>query len=277
MGAPENDPRFSPGSLARNVMAEQQAQRQPREVKNEELKEDVLTELPKKTKNYNEEMARPSASQLRKPSFSTARNIGISNHTGLHIILPSSAARATAAGSLTELNRCIVDMSIPTATGAPFPGLVLKNISKSLIVAGRVNGPVHITGVSDSILVVVSRQVRIHECSNVDIYLHCNSHPIIEDCTGMRFAPLPAAYVRLSCNPSLICWLTRFQVTEADRDDENQWNQVDDFKWLKADHSPNWSTLSESETLGDEIWEKVVPGQPGASVEETLQKVGIPR
>lgn len=66
-------------------------------------------------------------------------------------------------------------------------------------------------------------------------------------------------------------------MTEADRDDENQWDQVDDFKWLKADHSPNWSTLSESETLGNEIWEKVVPGQPGASVEETLQKVGIPR
>ena len=176
-------------------MSEHQVPKAPRESKNEDLKEDVLGELPK-IKNYNAEMARPSASQLRKPSFSAAKHIGISNHNGLHIILPSSAARATASGNLTDLSRCIVDMSIPTATGAPFPGLVLKNISNSLIVAGRVDGPVHITGVSDSILVVVARQVRIHECSNVDIYLHCNSHPIIEDCTGMRFAPLPAAYVR---------------------------------------------------------------------------------
>lgn len=192
MGAPENDPRLNPGSLARkNTMP-------TAEIVPEAPKEDTLSELPSKTKNYNEEMARPSNSPLRKPSFSAAKTIGISNHSDLHIILPSSAARATASGSLTELNGCIVDMSIPTAHGAPFPGLAIKNISKSLVVAGRVNGPVHITGVSDSILVIISRQVRIHECSNVDIYLHCGSHPIIEDCSGMRFAPLPAAYVSVA-------------------------------------------------------------------------------
>ncbi|KPM44303.1 hypothetical protein AK830_g2279 [Neonectria ditissima] len=254
MGAPENDPRLNPGSLARkNTMPTTDS------VPDEAPKEDTLSDLPSKLKNYNEEMARPSNSPLRKPSFSAARNIGISNHSGLHIILPSSAARATSSGSLTDLNACIVDMSIPTATGAPFPGLAIKNIANSLIVAGRVDGPVHITGVKDSILVIVSRQVRIHECSNVDIYLHCNSHPIIEDCSGMRFAPLPAAYE-----------------TEADKASDNQWDQVDDFKWLKTDHSPNWATLPEDERLIDELWRKVVPGQPGVSVEETLKKLGIP-
>ncbi|CAM1504040.1 Fc.00g016310.m01.CDS01 [Cosmosporella sp. VM-42] len=257
MGAPENDPRLNPGSLARRMTGDNMVKHK---VQEDEIKEDILTELPPRMKNYNEEMSRPSNSPLRKPSFSAAKNIGISNHSGLHIILPSSAARATAAGSLTELSRCIVDMSIPTAAGAPFPGLAMKNISKSLIVAGRVSGPVHITGVSDSILVIIARQARIHECSNVDIYLHCGSHPIIEDCSGMRFAPLPAAYV-----------------TETEKSTENQWDQVDDFKWLKVGQSPNWSTLSEEERLGDEIWEKVVPGQPGVSVEETLKKVGIPR
>lgn len=50
---------------------------------------------------------------------------------------------------------------------------------------------------------------------------------------------------------------------------------MDDFKWLKAGHSPNWTTLGESQVLGDEIWTKVVPGQPGTSVTETLKKVGI--
>ena len=192
MGAPENDPRLNPGSLARRMTGDNAVKQK---IQEDGIKEDILTELPPRMKNYNEEMARPSNSPLRKPSFSAAKNIGISNHSGLHIILPSSAARATAAGSLTDLSGCIVDMSIPTAAGAPFPGLTMKNISKSLIVAGRVSGPVHITGVSDSILVIVARQVRIHECSNVDIYLHCASHPIIEDCSGMRFAPLPAAYV----------------------------------------------------------------------------------
>jgi hypothetical protein len=259
MGAPENDPRLSPGSLSRtkhdSTVTTGMASPPP-------MKEDTLSELPSKEtyKNYNEEMERPSASSLRKPSFSAAKNIGISNHSNLHIILPSSASRATSSGSLTDLKGCIIDMSIPTTEGSAFPGLAIKNVSKSLIVGGRVNGAVHITGVSDSTIVVVARQVRIHECSNVDIYLHCGSHPIIEDCSGMRFAPLPAPYR-----------------TEAEEPDENQWDQVDDFKWLKAGHSPNWTTLSENERLSDDLWKDVVPGQPGVSVEEALKKLNIPR
>ncbi|VUC35526.1 unnamed protein product [Clonostachys rosea] len=254
MGAPENDPRLNPGSLSRKNTLSEDA-----EELSAAVVEDTVSELPS-SKNYNEELSRPSSSSVRKPSFSAARSIGITNQTGLHIILPSSAARATAAGSLTDLSGCIIDMSIPTSGGTAFPGLALKNIKTSLVVAGRVNGPVHITGVTDSILVVAARQVRIHECKNVDIYLHCGSHPIIEDCSGMRFAPLPACYV-----------------SEAEETSENQWDQVDDFKWLKAGHSPNWTTLPEEERLSAEVWTGIIPGKPGASVDEILAKVGIPR
>lgn len=66
-------------------------------------------------------------------------------------------------------------------------------------------------------------------------------------------------------------------MTDADKAVENQWDQVDDFKWLKAGHSPNWTTMSEAQALDDEIWTKVVPGRPGTSVDETLAKVGISR
>lgn len=134
---------------------------------------------------------------IRKPSFSQATNVSISGHTGLHIILPSSASHATASGSLTSLKRCIVDMSVPTANGAPFAGLALKNIKSSLIIAGRVAGAAHITGIEDSIIVVDSRQVRMHDCKNVDIYLQCASRPIIEDCNNVRFSPIPECHVGL--------------------------------------------------------------------------------
>lgn len=66
-------------------------------------------------------------------------------------------------------------------------------------------------------------------------------------------------------------------MTDVETSTENQWDQVDDFKWLKADHSPNWTTLPEAQRLGEDIWNKVVPGQPGVSVQETLQKVLLPR
>lgn len=190
MGAPENDPRLHPGSLARNPHSPQ-----PELYQRAVEGADAAAESPIVGKDYNKELSQSATSAIRKPSFSAANNIGISGQTGLHIILPSSAACATASGSLTELRDCIVDISLPTTQGRPFAGLSLKAISNSLVVAGRVNGPVHITNISDSILATAARQVRIHDCKNVDVYLHCSSHPIIEDCTGMRFAPLPKCYV----------------------------------------------------------------------------------
>lgn len=153
------------------------------------------------TRDYNGEMTRSAADSeadsVRKPSFSAAKNISIYEQTGLHIMLPSSASHATSSGALQSLDRCVVDMTAPTSsnTGAPFAGLALKNIRRSLLLCGTVSGPVHVTGVRDSVIVVSARQVRMHECANVDVYLHCSSHPIIEDCSDMRFAPIPRCYV----------------------------------------------------------------------------------
>ncbi|KAE8449969.1 hypothetical protein EG329_007108 [Mollisiaceae sp. DMI_Dod_QoI] len=219
---------------------------------------DTLSDLPSFPKNYNEEMARGVPGPVRKPSFSQATNVNISGHTGLHIILPSSASRATSSGSLTKLNRCIVDMSVPTATDAPFAGLALKNIKNSLVIAGHVAGAAHITGVEDSIIVVASRQVRMHDCKNVDIYLHCASRPIIEDCNNVRFSPMPKNYMTASEAPY-----------------QNHWDQVDDFKWLKVEHSPNWSIIPEEQRIKAEIWTEVVPGGPGVGIEDIFKKIGL--
>ena len=37
------------------------------------------------------------------------------------------------------------------------------------------------------------------------------------------------------------------------------WDQVDDFKWLRAEHSPNWSTLQpgDESMIGDGRWEAI--------------------
>ncbi|KAJ8114761.1 hypothetical protein ONZ43_g4828 [Nemania bipapillata] len=210
-------------------------------------------------KNYNEELARSgNVGGVRKPSFSTAKNIEISEHTGLHIMLPMTASRATSSGSLTDLTRCIVDMTIPTTTGAPFAGLALKNIKQSLIVAGQVAGPMHITGMEDSVIVVAARQVRMHDCKNVHVYLHCASHPIIEDCSQVAFAPLPAYYTNESTPP-----------------EKNQWDQVDDFKWLKATASPNWSILAEESRIVDDVWQHTVCGKAGMSSDDILRELKI--
>lgn len=160
-------------------------------------------------------MASQTGSGIRKPSFSAARDIDISSHRGMHIILPATASRATTSGSVTDLKGCVVDMSVPTLSASskgssgrsnrkikasPFASLAIKDVSRSLIIVGQVAGPAHITGVRDSVLVVNARQVRIHECENVTVWLWCGSHPIIEGCKDMRFAEIPRPYVSHRCS-----------------------------------------------------------------------------
>lgn len=221
--------------------------------------DDNVGNLPSFPKNYNEELSRDGLSGVRKPSFSTAKNISIHDHSGLHIMLPSTASRATSSGSLTNLSRCIVDMTVPTSSGAPFMGLALKDIKGSLIIAGHVAGPAHITGLKDTAVVVAARQVRMHECKNVDVYLHCSSHPIIEDCKDVRFAPIPDAYL----------------TEKSEAKDTNQWDKVDDFKWLKTEPSPNWSILPVEKRIASDVWTKTVCGNPSLSTDDILRIVGV--
>ena len=138
------------------------------------------------------------SSRVRTMSFVASKSVEISSHSAVHIILPSSAAHATSSGSLTSLRGCIVDMSVPTATGRPFAGLAIQNVRQSLLVCGKVSGATHITGIHQSVIVVSTRQFRMHECTDCIVYLHVGSKPIIEDCHSIHFAPLPEAYVRLS-------------------------------------------------------------------------------
>lgn len=199
-----------------------------------------------------------SASATGKPLFSNSTSVSISNHVGVHIILPSSASHVTTSGTLSNLRHCIVDMSQPTSNGGPFAGLILKNIKDSLIVCGQVSGPAHITGIENSVVVATCRQFRMHGSKNVDVYLHCSSRPIIEDCENIRFAPLPEAYI-----------------TKENAASPNQWDQIDDFKWLKSEPSPHWSILPTSARTKDSIWKDVVPGGPSLSLDEILKAVAV--
>jgi hypothetical protein len=138
-----------------------------------------------------------SGSGIRRPLFSKSTQVTISKHKGLHIILPTTASHATSSGTVSSLQRCVVDLSTPTKTGAPFDVLYLRNIKNSLIICGQVAGAIHITDIENSVIVTACRQFRMHGSKNVDIYLYSTSRPIFEDCEGLRFAPLPSSYVSL--------------------------------------------------------------------------------
>jgi hypothetical protein len=98
----------------------------------------------------------------------------------------------------------------------------------------------------------------MHESKACDIYLHAAGRPIIEDCNGVQFAPLPD-----------------FHLKDADREVTNQWKEVDDFKWLRAEASPNWNVLDESKRVTEGVWRDIVPGGPGMGAEDVLRAVKV--
>lgn len=91
----------------------------------------------------------------------------------------------------------------------------------------------------------------MHDAHNVDVYLWCGSKPIVEDCSGVRFAPL---------------------VLEGLEEGKNLWDQVEDFKWLRMEQSPHWSVIPEEERRSD--WKDVAEGEEEdkEAVERTLTK-----
>lgn len=143
-------------------------------------------------------------SNVQRPDFAGASSVAIDSHSGLHIVLPTSASHATVPASLTSLRHCVVDLSIPTASGKPFAGLAVKNVNHSLLVCGQVNGAAHITGVRQSVIVVLCHQFRMHDCHDVDVYLYCSSKPVIERCENIRFGEIPQAYVSCFFFPRLL-------------------------------------------------------------------------
>jgi tubulin-specific chaperone C len=80
-----------------------------------------------------------------------------------------------------------------------------------------------------------------------------------------RFAPKYITFTKL-------IWI---QTSPSQEPVKNLWDQVDDFKWLKSEPSPNWSTLPVNQRLQEDIWTTVVPGGPGVGLDDILKKVGI--
>lgn len=151
----------------------------------------------------NEAKESPEKNPSSTFAASGISSVSVDGHHGLHIMLPASGSSSSVPASMTSLKHCIVDMSIPTAHGKPYASLTIKGVKQSLLLCSQINGPAHITGVENSIIVVSCRQFRMHHCKNVDIYLSCSSNPIIEDCSNVRFGRIPKAHVScLTSHPS---------------------------------------------------------------------------
>eukprot|EP00299_Pterocystis_sp_00344_P018276 c9129_g1_i1.p1 GENE.c9129_g1_i1~~c9129_g1_i1.p1 ORF type:complete len:269 (+),score=43.28 c9129_g1_i1:300-1106(+) len=124
----------------------------------------------------------------------------------------------------------------------PMGALRIQSIRDCVIAVGPVAGAIYVMDCVNCQLMLSSHQVRIHDCIDCEFYLSAGSKPIIEHCTGLKFAPFRFQYPGLADHQKL--------VNHAPL--ENSWQEIQDFRWLRTTQSPNWSLLEESE------WKTVV-------------------
>ncbi|KAF3634554.1 Tubulin-folding cofactor C [Capsicum annuum] len=135
---------------------------------------------------------------------------------------------------LSDLRHC--DVRLMGCVSALF----VNKLIDCKVYVGPVFGSVLIEEVENCVFVMASHQIRIHQAKGCDFYLQVRSRPIIEDSNSVRFAPYCLKYDGIEKD-----------LEEANLGEETgNWSNVDDFKWLRAVQSPNWSILPENERLG---------------------------
>ena len=106
----------------------------------------------------------------------------------------------------------------------PSNSLWIRRLTRCTVVAVPLPGSIYVTECIDCTFVMGARQVRLHTSTGCDFYLHVASHPIVERCDGLRFAPYPAL-------PAPLAGVVAAAGLDPSR---NEWRQVDDFDWLKV-------------------------------------------
>lgn len=106
------------------------------------------------------------------------------------------------------------------------------------VYCGPVAGAAHITDCFNCVINVASHQLRIHESTQCQFYVHASTNPIVEKVSEVGFAPYAFEY------PDI-----KDHFRDCGLESPNTWNQVQDFKWLKKEPSPNWYVIQETSRL----------------------------
>ncbi|OAQ28382.1 TBCC-domain-containing protein [Linnemannia elongata AG-77] len=177
----------------------------------------------------------PRSAASPKPTVSTptidqSQFLKFEDRAGEHLFIGSLSVSETEPGAakdvaLTNLTDCTINL----VHDIPLSAIHVKNLKRCTLVFPPISGSILLHDCEGCTLIGACHQSRMHTSTNMNIYIHVTSEPIIEDCTDMRFAP----YGKIL--PS----------QELDR--VNLYDKVKDFNWLRQQQSPNWRLLEDSE------------------------------
>ncbi|KAF9161054.1 hypothetical protein DFQ26_004918 [Actinomortierella ambigua] len=137
--------------------------------------------------------------------------------------------------ALTNLTNCTINL----VHSIPLGAIHIRNLKQCVLIIPPVSGSILLHDCQGCTLVGACHQSRMHTSSDMNIYLHVTSEPIIEDCTNMRFAPYGSILPEEQLEQL-------FQRADLDRN-KNLYDRVKDFNWLRQQQSPNWRLLSPEE------------------------------
>lgn len=157
---------------------------------------------------------------------------GFHDQRGTTLVRPAGLSMA-GDFALQDLTDCDVRLLSSSSV------LWIRGLSGCTVFGLPVKGSIYVTQCKDCTFYLGSRQLRIHTSQRVDFYVHASSHPILEHCSALRFAPYPPL-------PAALGGEAPFAAVGI-APEHNQWHLVDDFDWLKASHSPNWTELPEAD------------------------------
>ncbi|KAF9360930.1 hypothetical protein BGX34_007408 [Mortierella sp. NVP85] len=140
--------------------------------------------------------------------------------------------------ALTNLTDCTINL---VHHAIPLGAIHIKNLKRCTLVIPPVSGSILLHDCEGCTLIGACHQSRMHTSTNMDIYLHVTSEPIIEDCTDMRFAPYPYNDILPTDQLGQL-----FSASNLNPD-VNYYDRVKDFNWLRQQKSPNWRLLEPQE------------------------------
>ena len=135
--------------------------------------------------------------------------------------------------NFSHLTNCVVLVCVETSA---IRGDALKNC---VFFTGAIFGSLWLEHCDSCEFLVACRQLRVHSSTATIFHLRILSHPIIEDCQLMQFGPYRLQFDGLKAQ------LERLGLQK----DPGLWPKVKDFKWHKAQQSPNWSIRDPKQPL----------------------------
>ncbi|CAH2076050.1 unnamed protein product [Thlaspi arvense] len=176
--------------------------------------------------------------EIHKPDFVSPLKVPVRDSPGFRNKHGETLVKSFRGSSIGEFTLSDLDSCEVKLTGT-VNALFLHRLKNCKVYTGPVIGSVLIDDVEDCVLVLASHQIRIHCARKSDFYLRVRSRPIIEDSNGVRFAPYCLDYEGIEQDLK----------TAGLEEETKSWANVDDFLWLRAVQSPNWSVLPEEERL----------------------------